>query len=79
MDTDSNYYGNLGKESLEDIVKPELKEEFEKEKKNWLAWDKWSGRTPGLFKQEFEGERMIALCSKCYYADDHRIKTKKRS
>ena len=46
-----------------------MKAEFEKEKNNWLAWDKWSGRTPGLFKQEFEGERMIALCSKCYYAD----------
>ena len=54
---------------VEDIVKPEMREEFEKEKKNWLAWDKWSGRTPGLFKQEFEGERMIALCSKCYYAE----------
>ena len=68
MDTDSNYLAISGKK-LEDIVKPELREEFEKEKKNWLAWDKWSGRTPGLFKQEFEGERMIALCSKCYYAD----------
>ena len=68
MDTDSNYLAISGK-SLEDIVKPDMREEFEKEKKNWLAWDKWSGRTPGLFKQEFEGERMIALCSKCYYAE----------
>ena len=68
MDTDSNYLAISGK-SLEDIVKPDMKAEFEAEKKNWLAWDKWSGRTPGLFKQEFEGERMIALCSKCYYAD----------
>ena len=76
MDTDSNYMAISGK-SLEDIVKPEMKAEFEKEKKNWLAWDKWSGRTPGLFKQEFEGERMIALCSKCYYADHHHIEKKK--
>ena len=68
MDTDSNYMAISGK-TLEEIVKPEMREEFEKEKKNWLAWDKWSGRTPGLFKKEFEGERMIALCSKCYYAD----------
>ena len=68
MDTDSNYLAISGK-SLEDIVKPDMREEFEKEKKNWLAWDKWSGRTPGLFKKEFEGERMIALCSKCYYTD----------
>ena len=75
MDTDSNYMAISGKK-LEDIVKPELREEFEKEKKNWLAWDKWSGRTPGLFKQEFEGERMIALCSKCYFADDRGEKKK---
>ena len=78
MDTDSNYLAISGK-SLEEIVKPEMREEFEKEKKNWLAWDKWSGRTPGLFKQEFEGERMIALCSKCYYADHHHIEKKKEA
>ena len=71
MDTDSNYLAISGK-TLEEIVKPEMKAEFEQEKKNWLAWDKWSGRTPGLFKKEFEGERMIALCSKCYYTE-HQI------
>ena len=71
MDTDSNYLAISGK-TLEDIVKPEMKVEFEEQKKNWLAWDKWSGRTPGLFKKEFEGERMIALCSKCYYTE-HQI------
>ena len=76
MDTDSNYLAISGK-SLEDIVKPEMKEEYEAEKNNWLAWDKWSGRTPGLFKLEFEGERMIALCSKCYYTDHHHIEKKK--
>ena len=110
MDTDSNYMAISGK-TLEEIVKPEMREEFEKEKKNWLAWakwdwrikdkelaetedpelkkefaasggnwkawQKWRGRIPGLFKQEFEGERMIALCSKCYYADD-RGETKKK-
>ena len=78
MDTDSNYLAISGK-SLEDIVKPDMREEFEKEKKNWLAWDKWSGRTPGLFKKEFEGERMIALCSKCYYTEDGEAKKKKLS
>ena len=74
MDTDSNYLAISGK-SLEDIVKPDMKAEFEAEKKNWLAWDKWSGRTPGLFKKEFEGERMIALCSKCYYTEHLQITT----
>ena len=78
MDTDSNYLAISGK-SLEDIVKPEMKAEFEAEKKNWLAWDKWSGRTPGLFKKEFEGERMIALCSKCYYTEDGEAKKQKLS
>ena len=76
MDTDSNYMAISGKK-LEDIVKPEMKAEYEAEKNKWLAWDKWSGRTPGLFKQEFEGERMIALCSKCYYVDHHHITNKK--
>ena len=47
MDTDSNYIAISGKK-LEDIVRPELKAEFEAQKKNWLAWDKWSGRTPGF-------------------------------
>ena len=69
MDTDSNYIAISGKK-LEDIVRPELKPEFEAQKKQWLAWDKWSGRTPGLFKLECEGKRMIALCSKCYFIDD---------
>jgi len=45
MDTDSNYMAISG-QRLEDIVQPELKAEFETEKNQWLAWDKWSGRTP---------------------------------
>ena len=75
MDTDSNYIAISGKK-LEDIVRPELKSEFEVQKKQWLAWDKWSGRTPGLFKLECEGSRMIALCSKCYFIDDQGKKKK---
>jgi len=69
MDTDS-YYMAISGERLKDIIRPELKAELETEKNQWLAWDKWSGRTPGLFKLEFKGLRMIALCLKCYYADD---------
>jgi len=78
MDTDSNYIAISG-ERLEDVVQPELKQEFEAEKNQWLAWDKWSGRTLGLFKLEFEGSRMIALCSKCYYADEGESEKKKFS
>ena len=32
--------------------------------------DEYSKRVPGLFKPEFKGKRMIALTSKCYYADN---------
>ena len=39
MDTDSNYLAISGK-SLEEVIKPEMREEFEAEKKQWLAWDK---------------------------------------
>ena len=69
MDTDSNYIA-ISAERIEDIVRPDLKPEFEAQKKQWLAWDKWSGRTPGLFKLECVGSQMIALCSKCYFIDE---------
>ena len=68
MDMDSNYI-TISADRLGDIVRPELHLELEGKKKEWLAWDKWSGRMPGLYKLECEGSRMIALCSKCYYAD----------
>jgi hypothetical protein len=60
-------------ESFDELVRPELKEEFEKDKNNWFprtdtkenrAFDK---RKPGLFKVEFEGDGIIALCSKSYF------------
>ena len=76
MDTDSNYMA-ISTDKLEDIVRPELRQEFETKKKKWLAWDKWSGRTPGLFKLECEGSRLIALCSKCYFIKE--LDAEKRS
>ena len=78
MDTDSNYTAISG-ERLEDVVRPELKAEFEAEKNKWLSWDKWSSRTPGLFKLEAEGSRVIALCSKCYFIDEGNDEKKKLS
>ena len=39
MDTDSNYMA-ISADSLEEIVRPELRTEFEAKKKAWLAWDK---------------------------------------
>ena len=72
MDTDSPYNASAG-ESVEMLVKPELREQYEQDKSNWFpktnttehrAYDK---RTPGLFKVEWEGQGIIGLCSKTYY------------
>ena len=71
MDTDS-FYMALSAEDFDDIIKPEMKELYKEEKKNWLVTDEYSKRVPGLFKPEFKGKRMIALTSKCYYADNGR-------
>ena len=77
MDTDS-FYMALSANDFDEIIKPEMKELYfgdgaqlgsEAEKKNWLVTDEYSKRVPGLFKAEFQGKRMIALTSKCYYAD----------
>ena len=69
MDTDSMYFA-LSYNTLEEAVKPELQQEFEREKKQWVSWNKWSNREPGLFKLEKEGTRAIALRSKCYFVED---------
>ena len=65
MDTDSFYLAISG-DSLNEIVKPEMKQAYETDKKNWLATDKFSERTPGLFKPEFVGTRGMWLTAKCY-------------
>ena len=69
MDTDSMYFA-FSPEKLEDAIKPGYEAQFEKDKKLWLAWDKWSKREPGLFKLEKQATFGIALCSKCYYMED---------
>jgi hypothetical protein len=72
MDTDSAYMA-LSATSLEEVVKPEMQQRFRMEKKNWFPRDDtpehaaYDKRTPGLFKTEFTGDGMIALCSKTYY------------
>ena len=69
MDTDS-FYMALSAEDFDEIIKPEMKELYKEEKRNWLVTDEYSKRVPGLFKAEFQGKRMIALTSKCYFADN---------
>ena len=78
MDTDSMYFA-LSYDTLEEAVKPELMKEFKREKKQWLSWNKWSNREPGLFKLEKEGTRAIALCSKCYFVEDEKSGKAKKS
>ena len=55
-------------DSFEQLIKPELREEFENDKHNWFVTPlaPQGKRTPGLFKVEFEGDKIISLCSKSY-------------
>ena len=43
-----------------------MRREYEADKKNRLATDKFSERTPGLFKSEFVSTREVWLTAKCY-------------
>ena len=67
MDTDSKYLG-ITAENVEDLIKPELKEQFERGKHNWFLtpFAPQGKHTPGLFKVEYKGDKMIGLCSKSY-------------
>ena len=69
MDKDSFYLAISGV-SLDEIFRPEMKQVYETDKKNWLATHKFSDRTPGLFKAEFVGIRCVWLTAKCYLVQD---------
>ena len=58
-----------GKE-LDDIIRPELMDYYlNHDKVKFLSTSEYHNRTPGLFKDEFKGTKMIALTSKCYYTE----------
>ena len=72
MDTDSAYIA-LSADTLEEVIRPDLRQLYDIEKKNWfpstdtpehVAYDK---RTSRLFKEEYSGDGIIALCSKTFY------------
>ena len=67
MDTDSAYMEISG-DSFEALIKPDLREEFENDKHNWFVTPRapQGKRTHGLFKVEFEGDKIISFCSKSY-------------
>jgi len=67
--------------NLDNLIKHELRAEYELDKYNWFPRDDTIGnknfdkRTPGLFKIEFEGIGAVALCSKAYYVwSDNKFK-----
>src|SRR5712671_5645861 len=79
MDTDSAYIA-LSEPSLEAVVKPNLRAQFDEEKAKWFpredtpentAYDK---RTPGLFKIETTADCFIGLSSKTYYCGGDKVK-----
>ncbi|KAK7093429.1 hypothetical protein V1264_007188 [Littorina saxatilis] len=94
MDTDSLYMA-LSTPTLEDAVRPDMREEFYRKYHMWFpasacdthredfvrtklnnqqwlphpcceARRKFDKRTPGLFKLEYKGDSIVALCSKTY-------------
>ena len=75
MNTDSFYLAMSG-DSLDDIVKPEMKQAYEAEKKNWLVTDEFSKRTPCFFKLEFVGTRGAWFTTKCYLVQNKAGKNK---
>ena len=72
MDTDSFYLGISG-DSLDEIVRPEMRKFYEADKKNWLATDKFSEWTPGLFKPEFVGTRGVWLTAEGYLVQNEAL------
>jgi hypothetical protein len=52
-----------------------MREEYEKDKYNWFPDETtkelkaFNKRTPGLFKVEYEGKSIYALCSKLYFVE----------
>ena len=69
MDADSFSLAMSG-DSFDEIVSPEMKQLYEADKKNWLATDKFSERTPGLFKPEFVDTRGVWVTAKWYLVQD---------
>ena len=56
-----------------------MKKAYEADKKNWLATDRFSKRTTGLFKPEFAGTRGVWLTAKWYLVQDEALNENKYS
>ena len=79
-DTDSSYIA-LSKENMSDVIKPSMRKSYDHHLRGLCRDDacpvylpreccekhkKFDRRVPGLFKTEYEGDKMIGLCSKTY-------------
>jgi len=70
MDTDSAYMALA--DNFENLIKPELRKEYEKEKYSWFCRNDnkevaaYEKIIRGKMKIEYEGDGMICLCSKSY-------------
>lgn len=85
MITDSLYMA-LSADCLTDIIKPDMQSLCEKEKHQLFprtqppASAAFDRREPGLFKEEFVGTAMVALCSKTYCVENNEnVRTSKFS
>ena len=71
MDTDSAYIALSG--PLSTLIKSDMRQEFKERQHQWFPrkdteeYRMHDKREPGLFKEEWQGEGIIALCSKTYY------------
>src|SRR6218665_2346400 len=76
MDTDSAYIAFSDEEPFKNLIRPELRGEFETDKHNWFPREdhmEYDLRTAGLFKAEWKGDAMISLSPKnyiCYNPDN---------
>ena len=81
----NSFYGkmleDLGrhKRTKEWVVDKALKPLDEADKKNWLATDKFSERTPGLFNPEFVGTRGVWLTVTRYLVQNEALNNNKYS
>ena len=78
VDTDL-FYLTMSDESLDVIVRPEMKQAYKADKKNWLPTDKFSERTPGISKPEFVGTGGVWPTAKCYLVQNESLNENKYS
>ena len=73
-----SFYLAMNGDSLDEIVKPEMEQAYEADKKNLLSTDKFCERTPTLFKPEFVSTRGVWVTAK-YYLVQNEAKQNKYS